>query len=281
METTKNNNTMDQKIPENNFDDPLAKYDDIDVSKHAIELNQIQCAYLHSLLPGNTYKFQPEESTKNQMIRRKNKRKKKAKSGKTDSVISNSDKMSFIERNLPENNDIIKKKDSTTPSKAPVVKDRDEVFRNGFEHEDKKSEENYDKELDISESISSFKSEEEVGPKKKPSEAHSIQKAEECKVEKPASQSDQAPPQEAKSNGDQPSVFPRLSKQEKRKLRENIFELKTNQIKGVIKIVTKGKEIQKESLEFDISKLSPRTAHTLKKYVDECKSCGEATQMES
>lgn len=120
-------------------------------------MNQIQCAYLHSLLPGNSYKFQPEESTKNQMIRRKNKRKKKAKSGKSDSVISNSDKMSFMERNLPENNDIMEKKDSTTPPKAPMVKERDEEDKNGFEHQDKKSEEGYEKQLLVSGSMSSCK----------------------------------------------------------------------------------------------------------------------------
>lgn len=44
------------------------------------------------------------------------------------------------------------------------------------------------------------KSEEEATPPKKPSEAPSIPKTEESKVDKQASKSDQAPPQEAKSN---------------------------------------------------------------------------------
>lgn len=77
---------------------------------------------------------------------------------------------------------------------------------------------------------------------------------------------------QTKVNIDKPSEVPRLSKQEKRKLRDDIHELSRTQLKGIIEIVTKGKEIKEDSLVFDISKLSPRTTNALKKYVDECRS---------
>ena len=100
------------------FDDPMGKYDNIDVSKYAIELTPIQCVYLQNLLPGNGYRFQPEEATKTQMQRRKNKKKKNAKSAHTDSVISNSDKLSSSERNNQDSVSMQSKKVPSTPSKA-------------------------------------------------------------------------------------------------------------------------------------------------------------------
>lgn len=50
-------------------------------------------------------------------------------------------------------------------------------------------------------------------------------------------------------------------------------------MRGIIKIVTKGKPIKEEALEFDLNKLSPRTNHSLKKYVEDCNSSEGATQI--
>ena len=113
------------------FDDPLGKDSNYEVSKYAIELTPLQCAYLHKLLPGNGYRFQPEDTAKSQMSKRKNK-KKTAKSGLTDSVISNSDKMSSSERNVPDSSSINSKKISSTPSKAVVPSEMAESAKDNF-----------------------------------------------------------------------------------------------------------------------------------------------------
>ena len=41
-------------------------------------------------------------------------------------------------------------------------------------------------------------------------------------------------------------------------------------MKGIIKIVTGGRPIQEQALEFDISKLDPKTNRELKDYVENC-----------
>lgn len=50
-------------------------------------------------------------------------------------------------------------------------------------------------------------------------------------------------------------------------------------MRGIIKIVTKGKPVKEEALEFDINKLSPRTNHSLKKYVEDCGNGGAVPQI--
>lgn len=74
----------------------------------------------------------PEETTLNQMAKRKNKKKKNAKSVFTDSAISNSDKMSSSERNVPDSSSMNSKKRSSTPSKAVVPSELAESARESF-----------------------------------------------------------------------------------------------------------------------------------------------------
>lgn len=107
------------------FEDPLAKYENVDVSKYALDLDIYQVAYLHRLLPENKYRFLPEETAKKKIqsvIRNLNK-KKNAKSALTDSVISNSEMLSSSERNVQDSNSIQSKKLPPTPPQiaTPVV----------------------------------------------------------------------------------------------------------------------------------------------------------------
>lgn len=84
------------------YDDPLAKYENIDPSKYAIDLNVYQVAYLHKLLGGNTFRFQPEETAKKkiQTLKKNLSKKRSAKSVNTESMVSNSDKDSLSERKV-------------------------------------------------------------------------------------------------------------------------------------------------------------------------------------
>ena len=92
----------------------------MDPSKYAIDLDIYQVAYLHRLLPGNQFRFQPEETAKRkiQSVKKGLIRKRNAKSNNTDSVISNSDKFSSSERNVPDSSSIQSKVVPSTPSKA-------------------------------------------------------------------------------------------------------------------------------------------------------------------
>ncbi len=111
------------------FDDPMAKYENLDLSKYSIELTAEQCVYLQKVLPKDEFRFQPEDATRAHMTRIKNRRKKNAKSAHTDSAISNSDKMSLSERNIADSSSIQSKKVPSTPSKAMAPSDHTESLK--------------------------------------------------------------------------------------------------------------------------------------------------------
>lgn len=102
------------------FDDPLTKYENIDASKNALELNLFQIAYLHKLLEGTNFRFQPEETAKKkiQTLKKNLSKKRGAKSMHTDSVFSGSEKQSVSERNMSIPKPVKEKKPS--PPKPPV-----------------------------------------------------------------------------------------------------------------------------------------------------------------
>lgn len=103
------------------YEDPLTKYENIDASKNALELNIFQVAYLHKLLEGTNFRFQPEENAKKkiQTLKKNLSKKRSAKSLNTDSVFSGSDRNSVSERNVSTPKPVMQKRPS--PPK-PTVK---------------------------------------------------------------------------------------------------------------------------------------------------------------
>lgn len=116
------------------FADPLSKYENVDASKYALDLDVYQVAYLHSLLPKNLYRFQPEETAKRkiQSVKKALDKKRNAKSNNTDSVISNSDKFSSSERMNPESSSMQSKVINSTPSKAKASSEAPERPLDGY-----------------------------------------------------------------------------------------------------------------------------------------------------
>ena len=128
---------------------PLAKYENVDPSKYAIDLNIYQVAYLHKILPGNQYRFQPEETAKKkiQSVKKTLLKKRNAKSNNTDSVVSNSDKQSYSERNVPDSISAQSKPVTSTPSKAHEVMKTEEPINKDYgkaSQKDQKSENQID-----------------------------------------------------------------------------------------------------------------------------------------
>ena len=82
------------------MEDPLHKYENVDASKYALDLNIYQVAYLNKLLPGAAFRFQPEENAKKkvQSLKKNLNKKRNAKSVKSDSAISNSERFSESEK---------------------------------------------------------------------------------------------------------------------------------------------------------------------------------------
>jgi hypothetical protein len=102
----------------------MAKYENVDASKYAINLNIYQITYLHKLLPDNKYRFQPEDHAKKKIISlKKNLNKKKTtKSVPTDSLLSGSDKMSATDRNAPASKPSEKKRPASKMKAKPDLK---------------------------------------------------------------------------------------------------------------------------------------------------------------
>jgi hypothetical protein len=82
------------------MEDLLHKYENVDASKYALDLNIYQVAYLNKLLPGAAFRFQPEENAKKkvQSLKKNLNKKRNAKSVKSDSAISNSERFSESEK---------------------------------------------------------------------------------------------------------------------------------------------------------------------------------------
>lgn len=79
----------------------MEKYENVDPTTNALDLNIYQVAYLHKLLQGTTFRFQPEEAVKRkvQSLKKNLSKKKSNKSNYTESAMSNSDMDSMSNRN--------------------------------------------------------------------------------------------------------------------------------------------------------------------------------------
>lgn len=111
---------MEKSVSNDNFDDGMAKYENVDASKYAINLNIYQILYLHKLLPSNNYRFQPEDYAKKkiQSLKKNLNKKKNTKSVLTDSLLSGSEGVSVSERNTPAQRTMEKKKSAPKPKVA-------------------------------------------------------------------------------------------------------------------------------------------------------------------
>lgn len=101
----------------------MAKYENVDASKYAINLNIYQITYLHKLLPDSKYRFQPEDHAKKKILslKRNINKKKNTKSVLTDSLLSGSEGVSASERNTPAQR-TMEKKSAPKPKAKPDPK---------------------------------------------------------------------------------------------------------------------------------------------------------------